>query len=175
MGIKLLVELAEALQAPVIDQKGRMNFPNTHHLFQNSGARMLLGQADVILGLELSDYWGTVNGFVDNGEDGGTGLRESHIKPNTKLISISSIVLNTKSNYQDFQRFQAVDVEMAGDAEATLPALVEAVKQAIPNERKAAIAQRGETIRRKPGARRGTAPAWRQALPGMRARLAPRA
>jgi thiamine pyrophosphate-dependent acetolactate synthase large subunit-like protein len=29
-GVRLLVELAEALQAPVIDQKGRMNFPNTH-------------------------------------------------------------------------------------------------------------------------------------------------
>jgi thiamine pyrophosphate-dependent acetolactate synthase large subunit-like protein len=27
-GVKLLVELAEALQAPVVDQKGRMNFPN---------------------------------------------------------------------------------------------------------------------------------------------------
>ncbi|HZL39816.1 MAG TPA: thiamine pyrophosphate-dependent enzyme [Pseudolabrys sp.] len=147
-GVKLLVELAEALQAPVIDQKGRMNFPNTHHLFQNSGARTLLGQADAILGLELSDYWGTVNGFVDNGEDGGTGLRESHIKPNAKLISISSIVLNTKSNYQDFQRFQAVDVEMAGDAEATLPALVEAVKQALPSERKAAIEARGNGMKK---------------------------
>ncbi len=31
-GIKLLVELAETLQAPVVDQGGRMNFPNTHHL-----------------------------------------------------------------------------------------------------------------------------------------------
>jgi thiamine pyrophosphate-dependent acetolactate synthase large subunit-like protein len=56
-GVKLLVELAEALQAPVVDQKGRMNFPNTHPLSQNSRGRALIGQADVILGLELSDYW----------------------------------------------------------------------------------------------------------------------
>ena len=35
--------------------------------------------------------------------------------------------------------FQVVDVQMAADAEATLPALIEAVRQAIPNERKAAI------------------------------------
>ena len=123
-GVKLLVELAEALQAPVVDQKGRMNFPNTHHLYQTSRGRALIGQADVIIGLELSDYWGTVNGYIDNGENEGAGLQESHIKPNAKLISISSIALNTKSNYQDFQRFQVVDVDMAGDAEATLPALI---------------------------------------------------
>ncbi|MFI4959974.1 MAG: thiamine pyrophosphate-binding protein [Hyphomicrobiales bacterium] len=147
-GVKMLVDLAEALQAPVFDQKGRMNFPNTHHLSQNSRARALLAEADVILGLELSDYWGTVNGYIDNGENDGAGLQESHIKPNAKLISISSILLNTKSNYQDFQRLQVVDVEMAGDAEATLPALIEAVKQALPSERKAAIEARGKAMKK---------------------------
>ena len=152
-GVKLLVELAEALQAPVIDQKGRMNFPNTHHLSQNARGRTLIGDADVILGLELSDYWGTVNAFIDNGEADGAGLQESHIKPTAKLISISSVLLNTKSNYQDFQRLQVVDIEMAADAEATLPALIEAVKQALPSSRKAAIEARGVGMKK----------AWREA------------
>ena len=132
-GVKRLVELAEVLQAPVIDQKGRMNFPNTHHLSQNARGRTLIGDADVILGLELSDYWATVNAFIDNGDTDGVGLQESHIKPTAKLISINSVLLNTKSNYQDFQRLQVVDVDMAADAEATLPALIEAVKQALPS------------------------------------------
>ena len=145
----MLVELAEVLQAPVIDQKGRMNFPNTHHLLQNCARpQALIKDADVILGLELSDYWGTVNGFIDNGDNDGVGLQESHIKPNAKLISISSVLLNTKSNYQDFQRFQVVDVDMAGDAEATMPALIEAVKQALPSERKAAIEARGAGMKK---------------------------
>jgi len=147
-GVKLLVQLAETLQAPVIDQKGRMNFPNTHHLFQNSGGQALLKDADVIVGLELSDYWGTVNGYIDNGELDGAGLQESHIKPNAKLISISSVALNTKSNYQDFQRFQVVDVDMAGDAEATLPALIDALKQALPAGRGAAIEARGTAMKK---------------------------
>jgi len=147
-GMKLLVQLAESLQAPVIDQKGRMNFPNTHHLFQNGRAQALLKEADVILGLELADYWNTVNGFIDNGENDGAGLQESHIRPNAKLISISSVVLNTKSNYQDFQRFQVVDIEMAGDAEATLPALIEAVKQALPANRSVAIEARGAAMKK---------------------------
>jgi acetolactate synthase I/II/III large subunit len=108
----------------------------------------VIGQADVIIGMELSDYWGTVNEFIDNAEEDGTGERRSRIKDSTKLISISSVDLITKSNYQDFQRFQTIDVSMAADAEATLPALIEAVKSAIPAERKAAIAKRGEAIKK---------------------------
>jgi acetolactate synthase I/II/III large subunit len=143
-GIKLLVELAEALQAPVVDQGGRMNFPKTHHL---SRPPAVIGQADVIIGMELSDYWATVNAWIDNGEHG-HGIQESRIKPGTKLIGISSVDLLTKANYQDFQRFQVVDVQMAADAEATLPALVEAVKAAIPADRRAAIEKRGEAHRK---------------------------
>jgi thiamine pyrophosphate-dependent acetolactate synthase large subunit-like protein len=146
-GTKYLVELAEALQAPVIDQGGRMNMPNTHYLNHSARAGALTGNADVIIGLELADYWATVNSFIDSGLDG-IGFNETRIKPGTKLISITSVPLVTKSNYQDFQRFQAVDVEMAGDAEATLPALTEAVKAAIPNDRKAALEKRGADLKK---------------------------
>src|SRR5207245_9302253 len=103
--------------------------------------------ADVIRGLELTDCWGTVKAWIDNGERG-IGINTSRIKPETKLISISSSELPTKANYQDFQRFQSVDVSMPADAEATLPALIEAVKAAIPADRKAAIEKRGEAARK---------------------------
>src|SRR5215470_17802486 len=143
-GIKLLVELAELLQAPVVDLGGRMNFPRTHYLSRPAN---VINNADVIIGMELSDFWAVVNSYVDNGEHG-VGINESKIKPGTKLISINSVELITKSNYQDFQRFQVVDVQMPADAEATLPALIEAVKSAIPNDRKAAYDKRGEAIRK---------------------------
>src|SRR6516162_2002444 len=143
-GVRLLVQLAEALQAQVIDQGGRMNFPNTHYLRRPPTA---VGNADVILGLELTDFWATVNAYIDNGEQG-VGINTSRIKPETKLISINASELLTKANYQDFQRFQSVDVSMAADAEATLPALIEAVKAAIPDDRKAAIEKRGEAARK---------------------------
>ncbi len=144
-GIKLLVQLAEALQARVVDQGSRVNFPKTHYL---SAPPTAVSGADVILGLELSDFWGTVNAYTDNGENGGIGENSTRIKPGTKLISISSVELNTKANYQDFQRFQVIDVSMAGDAEATLPALIEAVKSAIPGARKSAIEQRGQAAKK---------------------------
>jgi acetolactate synthase-1/2/3 large subunit len=143
-GLRLLVQLAELLQAQVIDQGGRMNFPKTHYLSRPPTA---VSNADVILGLELADFWATVNAWTDNGEHG-IGVNSTRIKPDTKLISINSSELLTKANYQDFQRFQSVDVSMAADAEATLPALVEAVKAAIPTDRKAAIDKRGEAARK---------------------------
>ena len=143
-GVRLLVELAELLQAQVIDQGGRMNFPNTHYLHRPPTA---VGNADVILGLELTDFWATVNTYIDNGEHG-IGINTSRMKPDTKLISINSSELLTKANYQDFQRFQSVDVSMPADAEATLPALIEAVKAAISADRKAAIEKRGEAAKK---------------------------
>jgi thiamine pyrophosphate-dependent acetolactate synthase large subunit-like protein len=143
-GVKLLVQLAEALQARVIDQGSRMNFPRTHYL---SAPPTAVANADVIIGLELSDFWGTVNAWTDNHEHG-VGTNSSRIKQGTKLISISSVDLNTKANYQDFQRFQVIDVQMAADAEATLPALIEAVRSATPAARKMAIEQRGQVARK---------------------------
>src|SRR4029079_18934328 len=66
-GIKLLVQLAEALQARVIDQGSPTNFPRTHYL---SASPSVVPGADVILGLELADFWNTVNSWTDNGEHG---------------------------------------------------------------------------------------------------------
>src|SRR5205085_4229731 len=44
----------------------------------------------------------------------------------------------------DFQRYQAVDISVAADAEATLPTLVEAVKREITPARKSVIEKRGQ-------------------------------
>ena len=139
-GINLMVQLAELLQAPVVRQSARLNFPTTHYLGRPAS---VVGQADVVLGLELTDYWATVNKFVDNNTEG-VGTVSSRIKPGTKLISISTSQLITKSNYQEFERFQSVDVPIVGDVEATLPSLIEAVKSALSAERKNSITQRGD-------------------------------
>jgi thiamine pyrophosphate-dependent acetolactate synthase large subunit-like protein len=146
--VKNLVTLAELLQIPVVDQNSRMNFPNTHYLNQSPGAQALIRNADLIVGLECSDFWNTVNQWIDNGDEDGLGLREKRIKPNAKLITISSSESLTKSNLQDFQRFQPVDISMQGEADASLPALIELVKSAIPNDKKAAFEKRGEALKK---------------------------
>ena len=60
-GIDHLVELAESLQAPVIDQAGRMNFPTRHPLNQSSRRAAVVSNADVIVGLEAP-------GLLERGE-----------------------------------------------------------------------------------------------------------
>jgi thiamine pyrophosphate-dependent acetolactate synthase large subunit-like protein len=141
-GIARLVELAETLQAPVVDQGGRMNFPTRHPLNQSGSARQLVANADVILGLELTDFWGTVNASRDSL----VRTSRSIVRPGAKLISITAVDLATKGNYQDFQRYPEVDIAMAADAEATLPALTEACKRLITADRRTAFADRGKRL-----------------------------
>jgi len=132
-GVARLVAFAEALQAAVIDEGG--NMPSRHPLLQGRG---VLRNADVILGLEVGDFYGTVNSVRDQQERTVT----SNIHPNAKLISIRTGETFIKSNYQDFQRYMPVDLEMAADPETTLPSLTEAVKKLITDDRKRAYQDR---------------------------------
>ena len=137
-GLKLIVELAETLQAGVVDQHRRMNFPTRHPLNQTlraaPGGKPTTGapvmEADVVLALESSDLYSTV--------------RQARQRNNAlKIISISALDLNHKSNYQDFMRYTDVDLAIAADAQATLPSLIEAVKRLLTDDRKRSIQSRG--------------------------------
>ncbi|MGE3840875.1 MAG: thiamine pyrophosphate-binding protein [Vicinamibacterales bacterium] len=141
-GVSLLVELAETLQSPVIDQGGRMNFPSRHPLQHTASARQLVSNADVVLGLELTDFWGTVSAVRD------ALTRTSRVltKPGTKLISITALDLFARGNYQDFQRYPEVDIAMAADAEATLPVLIEACKRLLTADRRRTLEERGKRL-----------------------------
>jgi len=146
-GIDLLVELAETLQATVKDQRLRMNFPSANPLYGDPGQLPLspnVAEADVILGLEVQDFWGATHQM--------TGLNRfgmetrATTKPGAKVITISAIELNHKSNYQDFGRYVEADLAITGDAEATLPALIEAVKKLITSDRRRFMQDRGTKI-----------------------------
>lgn len=141
-GMKNLIDLAEALQAPVISRQGRMNFPTRHPLNQTGRADSLIRQADVILGLEMSDFWGSVNEFRDQMRR----TSELLARPGTKLISINADDLYTKSNYQDFDRLPEVDLAIAADGESTLPALTEAVKRLMTDDKRRACQERGAQL-----------------------------
>jgi acetolactate synthase I/II/III large subunit len=140
-GMANLVALAETLQCGVIDNVGRMNFPSRHPLNQ-SFRRGLIGQADVVLAIEMNDVWGALNAFSDRIE------RSSRpaTKPGAKIITLGMRDLYLKSNYQDFGRFQDVDLDIAGDGEASLPALTEAIKSRLDAGRKAAFDGRGKKL-----------------------------
>ncbi len=141
-GSKHLVALAEVLQCAIIDTSGRLNMPSRHPLNQSSRARGHVAQADVVLGLEMSDFWNSLNSFKD-----GIQRTSRHIaKADARTISIGTGDLYIKSNYQDFQRFEDIDLAIAADAEATMPALIEAVKKLVNGEQKAAYEARGKKL-----------------------------
>ena len=142
-GMELMVELAEALQAPVVAGRGgRMNFSNDHYLSQSGGR--LVRQADVILGLEQTNFWSTVNSMRD------LVHRDERrvVRDDVKLISIGVNDLFLKANYQNFQRFQPVDLSIGGDAQATLPSLIEEVKRQMSTQRRSRLAGRAAGFRR---------------------------
>ena len=143
-GIDRLVELAEALNAPVIDAGSRTNFPTTHQLNLSDGRGSLVGQADVILLLEVTNAWGVLQSVAEKNRE--VALRTA--RKDVKLIHITLGDFLMKSNYQDMQRYQAIDLAITGDAEASLPSLTEAVRRELTGERKSALAARGETLRK---------------------------
>ena len=125
-GLQLMVELAEALQAGVVDSRRRLNFPTRHPL--NGGSP---GQADVVLALEAGDI---------------SNVARQARQRNAKVISITAAHLFQRSNYQDFMRYAEVDMSIAADAEASLPALIEEIRRLTTGARREAFRQRGVRV-----------------------------
>ena len=123
-----LIELAELLQAPVdVGTYGSwQDFPSWHPLYGNGGANY---RPDVILGLELNDMAGPVRAMRAAGG---------------KTISICSEYLFQGNNIHDFGGYAEVDLAIAGDGEATLPALIEEVRKLSGNTNRRAQARRAQ-------------------------------
>ncbi len=141
-GMQSLIELAELLQAPVVDASGRMNFPWRHPLNQTSRNRAVISQADVVLGMEMTDFWGATHSFVPHTETS----TQSILKPGAKRISLTAVDLNFHSNFQDFERYPDVDLSLQGDAEASLPSLIAACRSLIDKNRRSNFDLRGKKL-----------------------------
>jgi thiamine pyrophosphate-dependent acetolactate synthase large subunit-like protein len=111
-GMQLLVQLAELVQAPVVDLFGRLNMPNSHYLAQSRRRGALVNQADFILALEPQDPWAITHEIRDQLER----TVSTSGKPSLRIASIGSHNLLTKGNVQDVQRYGGVDYSLAGDA-----------------------------------------------------------
>jgi acetolactate synthase-1/2/3 large subunit len=141
-GMARLVELAETLQCAVVDNYGRMNFPSRHPLNQSFRRNAAISQADVVLAIEMNDLWGSLNAFSDRIARASRPIT----KKGAKIVTLGTRDLYLKSNYQDFGRYQDVDLSIAGDGEASLPALTEQVKRLLDDGRKSALEARGKKL-----------------------------
>jgi acetolactate synthase-1/2/3 large subunit len=141
-GVNLLVQLAESLNAPVIDMYGRMNFPTNHYLHQTGRRPALLRDADVILGIEVADLYGIVNRVSDTPGRPGSRVARS----DAQIFAISSGYSYQKAVFGDAQRYQEADVMVAADGQTSLPALIEAVRRAIGSDTSAVQARKKPMI-----------------------------
>ena len=122
-GMKLVTQLAELLQCPVNGNGERMHIPSRHPL---AGTGYQGYPTDLVLDLEVQGGGGPPRG--------------------AKSISISSLDLFMKSNIQDFQPMSQADLAISGDAEATLPSLIEEIKRQTTADRKRVFEERGKKI-----------------------------
>src|SRR4029453_7395239 len=122
-GVRRVTELAELLQCPVTGNGERMHIPSRHPM---AGTGYQGYPVDLVLDLEVQ---------------GGAAP-----PANAKSISISSLDLFIKNNIQDFQPMSQADLPIAGDAEATLPSLIEEIKRQITGDRKRVFEERGMRI-----------------------------
>ena len=168
-GLALLVELAELVEAPVSDRRMRMNFPTRHPLYATGN----VATADVILALEVPDLYSVTHRLTPVNRMGMESQRLT--KAGAKVVTISSLDLLTKSNYQDMGRYNEVDLAIAADAEATLPGLIDACKRLMTPDRRRIFDERrtsfaGNARRRHDQALREAAWGW-DASPISTARL----
>jgi acetolactate synthase-1/2/3 large subunit len=143
-GLALLVELAELLQAPVVEGRFvyRMNFPTRHPLKMALGTS--LADADLVLSLEHPELFHYIHVMTPPNRLG-MDVRPV-LKRGTKVVTLSSHELLTKSNYQDAGRYIEADLAIPADTEATLPALIETCRRLITPERRRAFDERGKRL-----------------------------
>jgi acetolactate synthase-1/2/3 large subunit len=125
-----LVELAELLQAPVDvgTYASWQDFPSWHPLYGSGGPDY---RPDVVLGLELNDMTGSVRAVQGSGG---------------RTISICSEYLFQGTNIHDFGSYAEVDLAIAADAEASLPALIEEVRRLTGRDQARRFAARREHV-----------------------------
>jgi thiamine pyrophosphate-dependent acetolactate synthase large subunit-like protein len=125
-----LVELAELLQAPVDvgNYASWQDFPSWHALYGDGGPDY---RPDLILGLEINDMGGEVRRMAASGG---------------RTISICAEYLFQGTNIHDFGTYSEVDLPIAADGEATLPALIEEVRRLVTRDKQRSFAARREFI-----------------------------
>jgi thiamine pyrophosphate-dependent acetolactate synthase large subunit-like protein len=142
-GADLLVTLAELLQCAVLPVEGSpFSFPQLHPLNQSLAARETLRGADLVLGLETSDLWAAVYTMPDR-----IPFIAQRVAPeNARVMSLGVSDFQLRSASNAYQRFLELDLDIVADGEASLPALIDAVRRRLNRGRRGAIAQRGQRL-----------------------------
>jgi thiamine pyrophosphate-dependent acetolactate synthase large subunit-like protein len=126
-GMRLVGQLADTIQAPV-QALDRLDISNVHPMAGMGGPDY---RADVTLCLEVNDLQNETRAARQRGG---------------KVISVSSLALNHKANIQEFGHYADIDLDIGGDTEATLPALIEEIRRQMAANQRTGIEARGRRL-----------------------------
>jgi acetolactate synthase I/II/III large subunit len=157
--IRSLIELAELLAIPVLDQGARFNMPNTHALDCTGAEAELLARADVVLALDVVDLFRTLTHIERR-----TRTLQPLVSDAAKIVHISLGDFAVRSWTGDYQRLHRVDLPMAADTAVALPQLSAACRDLVgrATAQTEAIAERFARIKALHEAQRQ---GWRDRLP----------
>jgi acetolactate synthase-1/2/3 large subunit len=124
-----LVELAEATGAAVIDQRNRFNFPTDHPLNISGAQGPLLRDADVVVGLDVKDLFGSLNRVDMNAR-----TTSSILGANSKVAEIGLRDVAISKWSEEFQQLMPVDLQVIADTAAALPDLLARVRSRVAND-----------------------------------------
>jgi thiamine pyrophosphate-dependent acetolactate synthase large subunit-like protein len=123
-----LTRLAELLGAPVISVGG-YNLPSNHPLNVSASRSSVLGEADVVLALDVADLAGAFGSGVGPSYD-----PVEYIPPQAKVIHISIWDMLQHSWAADYERLQPVDLPIMGATRLALPALLDLCGQNLARQ-----------------------------------------
>ncbi|MGH2472254.1 MAG: thiamine pyrophosphate-binding protein [Candidatus Limnocylindria bacterium] len=129
-----LVALAEETAAAVIDQNGRVNFPNRHA--QNLTGGDALADADFVLLLDVGDPFRALNEL-----DRLTNEKKPRTTAGVPIVDIGLAELRQSKWSEDLGQFQPVTLSVVADTSLLLPALRVAVRERGTRDRSARCAE----------------------------------
>ena len=129
-----LIELAELLAVPVLDQGGRLNFPSLHPLNFTGQDKELLARADLVLAVDVANLYGALGSLSSQ----------------AKVIHVHLNELLVRSWSQDYDKLAEVDLPIVADSQIFLPELVQRFREekATLNKLRERIDQRRSELSR---------------------------
>lgn len=124
--VRGLVRLAESLSIPVVNGGDFFNFPTRHPLYAAESKDVLLGEADLVLALDVYDLQQDLTVLDRN-----TRVATDILRPDAKLIDISLRQLLTKSWADDHGHLYPTDISVAAETSVALPALADIVQRKL--------------------------------------------
>ncbi|MGH3438136.1 MAG: thiamine pyrophosphate-binding protein [Sciscionella sp.] len=131
--LRKLVELAELLAIPVLDQertynKAALNFPTRHELNLSGAIDETLAGADLVIGMDAKDLFGALRAG-DSGPDAVPRTRQG-----TRVAQVGVDHLAARGWSGDYQQLAPADMHVACEAEPLLDAIIPGVRTALERD-----------------------------------------